>query len=417
MTQNCEIYRDGDLYQVIEAIRREIRFASADAAAAIQHGLDSFGDAGGEVFLHRGDYFLDRPLRLTSGTTLRGSGRGTRLKVTAENPEGVAIFGNAVNAATVTALACEPVVTGSAVAGIVFEGCGDSRVLDVFVKDFGRQGIVLRKGCFLSEIRGCQLAGNREVHLKLDDLNFGRAGNWLPNQIANCTAYGGGKGIECDLAIVVNIIGCQFVQNRGCAIHVKNYSCSTLISGCRTFQIMGDAVVVESSHEVNITANTFCWHEGHGIVLENVIWGSVVGNNIIDTGSVNVREGGVHPEHDFFLKPTADFDRAACQRNGIHVRGDTRGVNVTGNSLFNWPHVLPMKFGISEEATCRANAFTGNNANAFAAASGLDLRGGDCMATGNQASVMTSLMPVQAADYLQVFQPEKLEAFVRSLSR
>ncbi len=127
-------------------------------------------------------------------------------------------------------------------------------------------------------------------------------------------------------------------ETKDIGFHIRNVSNSVLVSGCRTFQIDNDAICVENSHEINISSNIFCWHRGNGIVLRDVTWGSINANNVIDTG-VNK------------------------QMVGILMENKTKGLQVTGNSIFNWPGHHPMSVAIKEDSSCMNNQIIANNIN------------------------------------------------------
>jgi parallel beta-helix repeat protein len=246
--------------------------------------------------------------------------------------------------------------------GIIIDNCGEFSLNNLQLISFDRYGIWVRNNAFLGDIRGCRFAGNREAGLCLDHLEQGgRLGDYLPNAVADCTAFGGDTGILCNRAIVVNITGCQVFQTGKTGFTVRAVSNSVLISGCRTFKMEGDAVKVEQSHEINISSNTFCWQRGTGIVLSDVSWGTVSGNNVIDSGSECT--GG---------------PRAV----GIILKGETRGIQVTGNAVFNWGGQGMMTAGIRETESCSHNQITNNNLNYFLE-KGVDSRGTGSIAVDN----------------------------------
>ncbi len=144
---------------------------------------------------------------------------------------------------------------------------------------------------------------------------------------------------------MVNLIGCSVFQPSGIGYYIHKSSNSVLLSGSRSFQVEQDAVVVEGgSHEINISGNIFCWQRGHGIVLRGANWGSVTGNNVIDSG-VRTRDGSA--------------------RNGIMLEAGCKGLQVTGNAVFNWGDQVPMAFGIIEDSTGVNNLISHNNINFF----------------------------------------------------
>jgi hypothetical protein len=129
------------------------------------------------------------------------------------------------------------------------------------------------------------------------------------------------------------------------------------VVNCRTYQITGDAVVVEDSHEISIVGNTFSWHTEAGMTLRRVRWGTVTGNNIIDTGSIN-------PGGPFDSKRFADLGDYPPSYAGIALEA-CRGLTVTGNALFNWPVCPPMSSAIDEDDESANNVIVGNNANYY----------------------------------------------------
>ena len=197
----------------------------------------------------------------------------------------------------------------------------------------------------------------------------GRGGDYVPNLLSDCTVYSSAKGFVLDRAIVINIIGCTVYQSSGYAYHLYNQSHSVSINGCRSFQIGSDAVVLETSNEVNLSGNIFCWQEGHGIVLKNARWGTVSANNVIDSGSINVFDPDKIP---FVLKSDSRPFRAQPsagqhdnKKNGIYLSDKSRGITITGNAIFNWPVALKLDHGIYEDSSCLNNLVTANNINYF----------------------------------------------------
>jgi len=151
---------------------------------------------------------------------------------------------------------------------------------------------VVRENSFLCEVAGCRLAGNAEGGLLLRRLKKGRAGDYISNTVRNCLVYGGGCGIECDNAVVVNLLGCTVYQSGKTAFYLHDDTNSVLINECRTFQITGSAVRAVRSHELNVSGNIFCGHTEHGIVIEECSWGAIVGNNVNYYSEAGVVRGG-----------------------------------------------------------------------------------------------------------------------------
>jgi hypothetical protein len=344
--ENTIVYQDQAGVTAIGALSRRVLHQAQDASDVIQRAID----AGGTVTLERGRYALSRTLKLTDNVTLAGQGRGTVIvadknaAILAEKSVGVTVRDLAVDGGT------------AAPAGIVFDALFNAAVIGVVVRGFDR-GIWFRNHTTLSRVSGCSLAGNRMAHVFFEQLREGPYGNYIPNQIENTMAFGGGPGFVCSNAIVVNLVGCTAYQTTGPGFHIHTQANSVLLSGCRTFQITGPAVLVENAYEFNATGNIFCWATEHGIVVRDCRWGVISGNEIIDVGSFNPQ-----PEIPNFSGRKADYQMPMFDCVRLEK---TAGYSVTGNSLFNWPVLPPMDTGIREDAECRENIIVGNSINKF----------------------------------------------------
>jgi hypothetical protein len=372
-SESTIVYLDATGCKCVTAVTRETLFESADAAEVIQAAMDACPDAGGTVLLEQGDYDLRAAVKLRSGVHLRGRGRSSRLRLAAENADGVGVLCEGINTAVVSDLA---VVAGGgdAAGGVVLDDCGDCQVRDVTCAGLAGCGIEVRNGSFLSEVRGCRLAGNAEAGIRFHKLKKGRAGDYIANTISDCIIYGGGRGIDCEEAIVVNIVGCTVYQSKDTAYYLHRDTNSVLISGCRTFQITGSAVVVEDSHELNVTGNIFCWHTGHGIVVRGARWGAITGNEVIDTGSYN-------PGAADQAVALADVADKLTPCDAIRLL-DVRGFSVTGNTLFNWPQGTRLAAGVREDNRSRMNLIANNNINYYGEADVVS-EGRDSVVAGN----------------------------------
>ncbi|VGO19595.1 right-handed parallel beta-helix repeat-containing protein [Pontiella sulfatireligans] len=362
MIEDIEIFHNKTEYVMRGQASGAHLFSSPDAGLVIQRAIDSFNGEGGEVLLHRGIYELNAPIQLDSRCVLRGKGVATCLKLTPANEQGIGILCEDKDYASVCNLSLRPAARGTGVAGIVLHSSGCCQIREVRCKGFASYGIWMRENSFLCEISRCQLADNQKSNLFMQNLrDGGRGGDFLPGLVSGLTIYGGGNGIECEHALVLNITSCLILHPGKIGIHIHSESNSVLVSGCRTLQVEMDCVVVQDSHEINLSSNIFCWHRDHGIILDNVKWGTVSANNIIDTG---VRA------HDKTL------------RNGIILRNGTSSVQVTGNALFNWGDQMPMQTGIDEDASCRVNLMANNNVNYYTEQDVIS-RGAQSLAQGN----------------------------------
>jgi hypothetical protein len=401
------VYRTGDAVRAQGAIDRSEIAAGRDAAGVIQTALEALGPEGGDLLLAPGDFALDAPVEVPSNIWLHGAGRGTRLRVTRANKRGIALVAEGQRGIDVSNLTLVGDSEG-AEAGIRFSGCGDTKVRDVTAALFAGYGIWVREHSFLCEVRGCTLAGNRKAGIFFENHRRGRWGDFIPNLVTNCILYGGGRGIDCLETTVLNIVACAAYQTRDTAFLIRDVSYSVLISASRTFQIDGTAVVVQNTGEVNLSSNVFCWQTGDGVVLRNVGWGTVCGNEIIDSGSYN-------PDAPDFTTPQAAVPPDVDLRCGL-VLEDARGITVSGNTVFNWPQARRMRAGIVERGQCRQNAITGNSVDYFHEAGILSVGEGTLVANnvverdrphdGNPQETM-----------LQSFRPGLLDRLIEDFAR
>ncbi len=339
LQQNYIIFRDANMFYARGQIDGTTLASGVNAVEIMQTAVDIMAaDGGGEVFISRGEYPLSTTLQLTNNIRLRGSGRGTRLLA----QSAIGISGTGLKGAQVENLSLHG---AGASAGLILDDSGDCLIQNVLCQGFRDYGFWVRNNTFLSRLQGCIAADNGKANIYLDKLaGGGRGGDFVPNVVANCITYGGGTGIESNHVIVLNIVGCAVFQPAEYGYYLHHTSNSVLISGCRTFQVEQDAIRVESTHELNVTGNIFCWHRGDGIVLHDVSWGAINGNEVIDSG-VRAHDG------KFTM--------------GIVLSANTQGVQVTGNTIFNWGDQVPMQNGIIEDASCQNNIIASNNINYY----------------------------------------------------
>jgi hypothetical protein len=350
------ICQQGETVLAVGEISRSVVASGEDAAAVIQQAIDLFGGQGGCVRLVGGTYDIARPIELRSQIHLSGTGRGSRLRLASANDEGEVVRAENVDGWLLSHLIISAGEVGKGRAGIHGTTCGDSCIEHCTVVGFGENGILLEQACFLMTVRHCRVMGNGLANIRLADMQRGRGGDFVPISVHDCMIYGGGHGIDCENATVMNLTANTVYQCRGAAYNVRNNSCSVLINGCRSFQITGHAVVVDMAHEVNITGNIFCWHTEEGILVTGCRWGNISGNNVIDSGSYNP-DAKDHSIRFSELGPLPYYD-------GIRM-ADCRGFSVAGNTIFNWPQGCQMGAAIREDEQSSHNTFTGNNFNYY----------------------------------------------------
>ena len=395
----------------------EILEEFADASEAFDATLSQLPQKGGSLTLSAGDFLLGKSLYLKSHMKLTGSGPGTRLILQSQHENGIGIVCDTLDKVVVSDLTLVAAQNGNSRIGIQLDHCGDCLVKDVHAIGFQEYGILLKNRSFLSEIRGCRATDNWISGICLKDLDSrGRGGDWVPNLVTNCIVYGGQAGIECDRALVANIIGCEIYQTRGPGFLIHNRSNSVLLSSNRTFQIQDDAVVVDDSHEVNINGNMLSWHEGHGIVLRNVIWGSVSGNNIIDSGSKNFWEEQYQDNirGHLLLELPADFQPGEHMKYGVWLADNSQGITLSSNAIFNWGNVLPMINGIYEDSSCSFNIASANNIN-YTENELVQMNGENSLSIDNIGLAEESLIKASQSQNLHIFNTDKIRRFADSL--
>jgi len=369
VSQDFEIYQQGETHIVRGKIDLKEHFSGSSASEAIQFALNNLGASGGTVYIHTGIYLLNKQIDIPSHATLTGSGNGSRLIFGNNHVTGIAISCRAADNAVIKNLSIQAELSNvSARIGVQIDSCGLTSVEKVTCIGMQEHGIVLSNYSFLCTIDACKIGGTGKSGILIKNLfKGGRGGDWVPSQVSNCIVYACGKGIECLKSLVINISDCQVYQTKSHGFHIHTQSNAVLVTGCRTYQITGGSVVVENSHEINLSSNIFSWSTEEGIILNNVRWGSVVGNNIIDIGSVNLFD----PEEDSLIK--ADPKRPFVKKyvpgqeitnyTGILLKNQTMGITITGNSIFNWHVAPPMRYGIEEDTSCVSNLISSNNIN------------------------------------------------------
>ncbi|MAX26264.1 MAG: hypothetical protein CMJ19_17355 [Phycisphaeraceae bacterium] len=353
------IYSEGNKI-ICEQVSDQTKvFENSNATKVLKFALENIKkEGGGSIHLVAGEYKLNRSIELGNKTTLTGDGISTKIQFSNQEPLEGGIYVNQSDGVTISNLSVSLRKGANVDAGIIVDNSGVCKITDVYVIGFRKYGIWLRNRSFLSTIDRCTLAGNLLSNIYLDQLNKdGRIGSFIPNMVTNSMIIGGGKGIEANNSLVVNIVGCMFHQTNDIAIHLHSISNAILISGCHTFQISDDAIVIEDTDELNISSNVISWHEGHGLVVKNSAWGTVSSNKFIDNGSYNT--GASHNS-----SPVEELPDNFELKNGIMLN-NVIGYHVGGNSIYNWGVVPRMKYGIEEDSLSYNNIIKDNCINYF----------------------------------------------------
>ncbi len=347
LPQGFIILKNGNACVALKEISREVFAEDVRADIVFTKCIEALSEeGGGEIRVGQGVYDFDKPVQLKSSIKITGSGRATTLKPSAQNTDGSILIGVNCDGVVLADLTCQGDManTNEKAAGIIFDNCGDSEIRSVFSRDFAGYGFWLRNDTFLSRVHDCVSARNGLAGYYISGINAGgRGGDYITNDIKNCLSYAErGNGFELVSSLCVNISGCNVYHAKGNGYYFRQGANSILLTGSRCFKAEGNAILVENSHELNVTGNIVCWNRGHGIELNHVIWGTVTGNEVIDSG------GSVEPK-----------------KHGIYIHTDARGLQVTGNQIFAWEDQLPMIYGIYENDDCQSNNITGNFINRY----------------------------------------------------
>ncbi len=365
--QDLEVYISKGSYVVQGKIDRREIFKSNSAGMAIQHAIDHLS-GGGTVYLSTGEYPITGQIELASNATLEGAGAASEI-ITDELQDSAAVVMNGLNKSAVKNFSIKNRNRNpKAKIGVWIGNCGDCLIEDITAVRLADHGIRMEDRTFLSEIRGCRIAGTGKAGIMCYQLtNGGRGGDWVPILVSNCLIYDCGKGIEAHNAVLLNIDCCAVYRSHGPGYHLHSESNSISLTSSRTFQIDGIALLIEAAHEINIASNIFCWSVREGMVIDSVTWGTIVGNNVIDVGSLNLYDPETQPFEKYKPGRSAKLAEPAPEPgqpyDGIQLRNECQALTITGNAIFNWPVVPPMENGISEDATCRYNLIMGNNIN------------------------------------------------------
>lgn len=343
LSQNIYVFKNGSTYIARGQVDSTDIVSNNEASIVIQECISKLENSGGQVLLQPGHYSINDSIEIQNNVWLKGSGRGTRIEVPSSVETGI-ICANGKGVVISDMIISSSERHGSQ-NGIVISNSGDCQVRNVLTQGFLNSGITIRDNSFLCQLDNCKSADNLRANILTSNmLNNGRGGDFVPNLITNCITYAGGTGIEVEKSIVLNIVGCAIFQPTNHGFHIHSTSNSVLVSGSRTFQCEQNAVFVDSSHELNLSSNIFCWHRRHGIELKDVSWGAINANEVIDQG-VRSRDGSF--------------------TDGIVLSQNTQGMQVVGNTVFNWGDQVPMRNGIVEDASCKNNIVSNNNINCF----------------------------------------------------
>lgn len=384
----------------------------ADAAAVLRSAVAaaaaSGGGYGGHVQLEAGRFPIATPIVLPGNVTVQGRGRATEL-IAEVGAGGAVLTASGVTGVTVSDLSVVQRTASRAagVSGVVLDACGDSVVERVYACGVSGYGVAVQGGTDVdsfNHIRDCRAVGCGVAGIYLAHLNGeGQGAAWRgtrPTMVSGCSVCGGGDGLLLYGATCVNITSCQTFQTTGPGFHLQK-CCSTLISGCRTFQTGTDAspspaVLTEDTHETNLSSNIFCYQSGSAIVLDGGQWAAVNANNLIDSGST----------------PSNAAWPGTGAVPGVELRNGQKGVQMVGNTVWNWAQAPVLPSGVAVDASCSESILAScfmNNARAAVSNAGTDIT-----VAGVEAALPA--WPLPSPDtwkpFAQVYDPSMLAAFV-----
>jgi hypothetical protein len=300
---------------------------------------DAFAAEGGLIELGVGAFRLDEIWRLPPKVSLQGRGRHTLLHSGRALPALLEVVSN--NGMAISSLSLQG--NGTVANGIVARDCIDCDFNNLNLRDFTETGLRLTEASFMNKLSNNTTLNNGHAGTLFENCESGRGGDWVPNQVTGCSSIGErGHGFMTANSFCTNFTACSVYQSLGHGFYISAHSNSVCISGSRVFESARNGIMVEDSHEINISSNILCWNQQNGCELAYVVWGTISANNLIDNG------GRVN-EH----------------AHGILLRNHSKSLQVTANAIFNWPGHVPMCCGVYEDASCSYNQISSNNINYF----------------------------------------------------
>jgi parallel beta-helix repeat protein len=255
--------------------------------STIQAAMVAVPAGGADVLVKRGTYTLTAEINPPAGTTLRGEGRGTVLKVgNAVNGNALAVIGG-VSGVTISDLAIDGNKvnqTGNGSGIVCNTGCSQVRVSNVYVKDVNGYGIVCYPGATDLIWSGCFVQGARDESYEV--------GGGSSAAITNCISMDSGKngfliwlnaGATAKDVTVTNCVakatggGCVgfLIEGAGTAGGVS----SVTVSGCSASSCSGPGFKVQNTTtDVTLTGNTARSNGGSGFHVNTTAGVVLVGN-------------------------------------------------------------------------------------------------------------------------------------------
>jgi hypothetical protein len=330
----------------LEKVQGQFRISGSDEHAVFdamsdcaRYLEDAFEGEGGLIEIGVGSFRLEEPWRLPAEVSLQGKGRHTLIY--SEQPLSALLETVSNNGVVIENLALQG--EDAVENGLVVRDCIDCEFRNLNVRDFTKCGILVKDASFMNKLSNNTTLNNGDAGTFIKDCESGRGGDWVPNLVTGCSSIGErGHGFMTANSFCINFTACSVYQPLGHGFYIAGHSNSVCISGSRVFESALNGIMVEDSHEINISSNIICWNQKNGCELDYVVWGTVSANNFIDNGG-RVNENAY----------------------GIHLRNYTKSLQISANAIFNWPEHIPMRCGVYEEESCSYNQISCNNINYF----------------------------------------------------
>ena len=313
-----------------------------NASVVIQHTLQVLADqAGGELQFESGVYEIDTSLYIPSNVKISGSGYSTVFKQAPSYSADSIFLVEGQQHVRFVDFTCQGLPDGKPCSGIILDDSGLCEIHGVYARDFSQYGFWVRNNSFMNRLVDNLTSGNHQAGTFIDRTEWSRGGRFIPNNLIGCFSYAEeGHGFEFHRAICQDVVGCVAYQMKGHGYYMRD-STSNLISGCRAFMGFQNGIMIENTYEMNISSNIIGWNWGHCLELDRCTWATVSANEFIDPG------GRQDPKY------------------GIYMHGDTKGIQVSANTIFAWWDNQIMQGGIYEAEGCQENQITDNNINYY----------------------------------------------------
>jgi len=334
LNQNYIVYKDGSLFKVKEELNNKIMISDQSALKAVQFAIDQ-AEGGGNVILSRGLYEINVPLKMKSGISVQGQGRGTEFQLSGSNK--IVIEASNVQDITIKRVAITPGKGDrKSTTGMVINRSQNCMIEDVLIAGFKEYGIQIQNSSGF-HVNRCQIMGNDKANIYLDDIDRGDASNL----VQNTTFLWGGAAIKCRSGIGLEVTSSIVQEINGVPLDIN----------CDDFSFTKSRVFLTESLEADlivrgngfrVSDNILTWGRGNGIVVDGGTNGIITANSIQDHGA---------PPRDSIFKS------AVILRNGV------RNNKVTANAIWNWDDWTqgPMLYGIEETEDCENDTITYNS--------------------------------------------------------